>query len=292
MLTSLKSRPSGPDRSPACQTLTNGLPRWTVVLPFYNEVGFLAVTIASLIAQSIWGFDLILVDNGSSDGSALLALQLLASVPHIKTRLLFEPRPGHVHALATGLAAVRTELVATCDADTAYAPDYLARAQANFDTHPEAAAVMAVYIDGHRRDWRARIGRFHKRVAAWLLPRQCHTGGAGQTFRTDALRAAGGYDAARWPFVIKDHELAHQVAKYGEILLDTELWCLPSDRRDDRTNVDWTLVERLAYHLTPFVMKDWLFYKFLARRFTQRGQTDLQLREQPWHEDHEAARVA
>ncbi len=259
-------------------------PRWTVVLPFYNEIGFLAVTIASLIAQSLWGFDLILVDNGSTDGSALLALQLLALCPRINTRLVREPRPGHVHALQTGLAAVHTEFVATCDADTAYAADYLERAGAVFDANPAAAAVMAVYVDPAAPAWRATKTRWHKRIAATLLSRQCHTGGAGQTFRMSALRAAGSYDAARWPYVLKDHELAHRVAKHGDLILDPQLWCTPSDRRSDRTSVDWTLFERLAYHLTPFAAKDWLFYRFLAPRFAARAQTDLRLREQPWRE--------
>jgi glycosyltransferase involved in cell wall biosynthesis len=258
------------------------LSRWTVVLPFYNEIGFLALTIASLIAQSVWGFDLILVDNGSNDGSALLALQLLAMCPRINTRLLFEPKPGHVHALRTGLAAVRTEFVATCDADTVYAPDYLARAQAVLDANPNAASVMAVYIDPAAPAWRAAKTRLHKRIAAMLFPRQCHTGGAGQTFRASALQAAGSYDADIWPYVIKDHELAHRVAKQGRVILDPQLWCTPSDRRSDRTSVDWTLSERIAYHLTPFAAKDWLFYRVLARRFARRAQTDLALREHPW----------
>jgi glycosyltransferase involved in cell wall biosynthesis len=274
--------PIAPPRRAAEAAVTGPMPRWTVVLPFYNEIGFLAVTIASLIAQSLWGFDVILVDNGSNDGSALLALQMLALSPRINTRLLFEPQPGHVHALRTGLAAVRTEFVATCDADTAYAPDYLARAEAVFDTNRDAAAVMAVYIDPAQPAWRTAKTRIHKRIAAMILPRQCHTGGAGQTFRTASLDAAGGYDADIWPYVIKDHELAHRVAKQGRLILDPDLWCTPSDRRSDRTSVDWTLAERIAYHLTPFAAKDWLFYRFLASRFAARAQTDLALRDHPW----------
>jgi hypothetical protein len=141
---------------------------------------------------------------------------------------------------------------------------------------------MAVYIDPAAPAWRAAKTRLHKRTAAAVLPRQCHTGGAGQTFRTAALMAAGGYDADIWPYVLKDHELAHRVAKQGRLRLDPQLWCTPSDRRRDRTSVDWTLGERLAYHLTPFAAKDWLFYRFLARRFAARAQTDLRLRDHPW----------
>ena len=212
------------------------------------------------------------------------SMQLLALCPRINARLLFEPRPGHVHALQAGLAEVRTEFVATCDADTAYAADYLERAGAVFDANPAAAAVMAVYVDPAAPAWRATKTRWHKRIAATLLSRQCHTGGAGQTFRMSALRAAGSYDAARWPYVLKDHELAHRVAKHGDLILDPQLWCTPSDRRSDRTSVDWTLFERLAYHLTPFAAKDWLFYRFLAPRFAARAQTDLRLREHPWRD--------
>ncbi|MEL7488416.1 MAG: glycosyltransferase family 2 protein, partial [Pseudomonadota bacterium] len=58
-----------------------------------------------------------------------------------------------------------------------------------------------------------------------------------------------------------------------------DFWCLASDRRGDRTNVRWTLFERLMYHVTPHRWKDWFFYAFLRPRFEARGLSELKLRD-------------
>ncbi len=122
---------------------------------------------------------------------------------------------------------------------------------------------------------------------AKIWPRQNHTSGAAQCFRTDALKRAGGYDAKQWPYVLKDHELAHRVMKQGFAAMDARLWCTSSARRANRTGVRWTLFERLMYHFTPQAAKDWFFYTFLAGRFTTRGLKDTVLRQRAWEPDTE-----
>jgi len=119
-------------------------------------------------------------------------------------------------------------------------------------------------------------------IVSKILSKQVHTGGFGQTFRTSALRSAGGYASAFWPFVLEDHEVMQRVFKYGRACYDFDLWCTPSNRRADRSTVDWTLTERLLYHATPFALKDWFFYSFLARRFSARGLGQMNLREKTW----------
>jgi len=119
-------------------------------------------------------------------------------------------------------------------------------------------------------------------IVSKILSKQVHTGGFGQAFRTTALRCAGGYSSALWPFMLEDHEVMHRVFKQGNSRYDFNLWCTPSNRRNDRTGVDWTLSEQLLYHATPFVLKDWFFYRFLAGRFGARGMHQVNLREKSW----------
>lgn len=255
--------------------------RWSVVIPVYNEAGFLERTLGSLARQTV-PFRLIIVDNGSTDGCIADARALLAGEA-VDALFLAEATPGQVHALRTGIAAVESEFVAICDADTWYPPDYLASASALFDAGGAGRVAVGAY---QRREYgggaRAALSAAHRLLAARLMPRQNHTSGAAQCFRTQALRDAGGYDPALWPYVLKDHELMHRVLKRGRQAYSHRLWCIPSGRRADRTAVRWTLVERLAYHLTPFSMKDRFFYSFLGRRFEARGQRDTVLRQRSW----------
>ena len=259
--------------------------RWTVVIPCYNEAAFIGATLASLAAQRGATFALVVVDNGSTDGSAALVGDWAAAHPDIAVQLLDEAKPGQVHALRTGLRAVATELVAVCDADTLYPPDYLARAAALFDAGgPATVAVLAHdAVAGREATWAAHSRRWlYSHVIPTLLSGQAHAGGYAHCYRTSALAAAGGYDAAIWPYVVKDHELAHRILKHGRIAYAVDHWCIPSLRRADRKGVRWTLFERILYHATPWAAKDWFFYGFLGPRLRARKQTDVVLRQQSW----------
>ena len=257
--------------------------RWSVVVPYYNERDYLPAMLASLIAQQFSPFRLILVDNASTDGSADLARDILRDTAGITAVYLHEPRPGKINALDCGLAQVDTEFVAFCDADTFYPSHYLARCDEIFAaSKSDVVAVMAGNLSGPPITGAPRRRQIKTMIVSKILSRQAHTGGFGQTFRTAALRSAGGYASALWPFVLEDHEVMQRVFKHGRARFDFDLWCTPSNRRADRSKVDWTLAERLLYHATPFALKDWFFYSFLARRFSARGLGQANLREKTW----------
>ncbi|MDT7934465.1 MAG: glycosyltransferase family 2 protein [Sphingomonadaceae bacterium] len=264
--------------------------RWSVVIPYYNEASGIEATLRCAGEQMGEAFRLILIDNASTDGSEAVCRRVMADYPHVEVEYLREARPGQVHALKRGLDAVRTELVAIWDADTLYPRHYLRQAALCFDRGgPEVAAVMAWLDKGGEGTVRRQLSRVHRLVVSQLWPWQNHTSGPAQTFRTAALRAAGGYDPAIWPFVIKDHELVNRVLKHGRQVYHPQLWCRSSDRRKDRSNVRWTLWERLVYHLHPSRSRDWFFNDYLKPRFVARGQLDTKLRERAWEA---AARVA
>lgn len=254
-----------------------------MVIAFYNEAGFLPSTLASLAAQTLRPLRLILVDNGSTDDSLELAKQFAASCPDIDTRIVREPTPGQVHALAAGLRFVTSPFVAIGDADTIYPPDYLASADAVFAADWQVVAVFAHDSAGAPHSWRERLARkLRDALLIGLARGQTHAGGYGHLFRSDALRAAGGYAPDHWPYVLKDHELVNRVARQGRFGRAPQLWCLPSNRRADRSEVRWTLAERVLYHATPFAAKNWFFYRFLAPRLAGRGLKDIVLRQRSW----------
>lgn len=251
---------------------------WSVLIPFFNERELLPATIAGIAAQTVPA-KLILIDNGSTDGSAAVAVAE-ARARGLDFVCLGEPFPGKVAALSTGLAHATTRWTATCDADTLYPPHYLESA-ATLLRQPGVVVAGAYFVapgsDAATRDARARTIV----LAARLLPRQCHTGGAGQSFCTAALKAAGGFDTGIWNYVLEDHEVIHRMMRRGAMRYAPELWCMPSPRERDRASIRWTLGERLLYSAAAPFAGDWFFYRFLAGRLGRRRLLSDSIRESP-----------
>lgn len=252
---------------------------WTVLIPFFNERDYIAATIASIAAQSV-PLRLILVDNGSTDDGAMAAAA--ACRGHgLEYLLLTEAAPGKVAALRAGLGWVRTRWVATCDADTVYPPHYLAAAGAVLSQPGRVVAgsyFLAPDAGEDERDAKARAFL----TATRLLPRQCHTGGAGQAFCTTTLRVAGGFNVDRWNYVLEDHEIIHRVMRHGTMGHARDLWCCPSPRERDRESIRWTLFERLLYSAAAPWSGDWFFYSFLAARLRARRLSSQRIRERQY----------
>lgn len=256
---------------------------WSVVIPYFNEEDYIRITLDSLLRQTLLPRNLILVNNGSTDASERVCRSATRGARDLSVRFLHEDAPGQVHALEKGIAAVDTDFVAICDADTFYPPHYLALANSIFKKEGRsAAAVMAIDIHAEPNSFPARAKRAKGVAVSRILKNQCHTGGYGMCFATTALCRAGGYSGRLWPYVVKDHELVNRVLKVGRTVYHYDLWCRPSDRRSDRADVRWTLWERLLYHATPYAAKDWYFHEFLTPRLRRRSQFDSALRKRSW----------
>ena len=238
---------------------------WTILLPFFNERDYLVATVTSLANQSR-AAKLILIDNGSTDDGAKI-VRAACDRLGFDYLLVTEPRPGKVAALQQGLGWVRSPYVATCDADTIYPPDYLAAAE-RLLAQDDCVVAGAYFVAPDGSDRAARAVQRLK--TAQFLPRQCHSGGAGQAFRTDILRAVGGFDTARWNFVLEDHEVIHRMMRRGAMRYAQDLWCIPSQRDRDRGSIRWTWLERMLYSATAPWAGDWFFYRFLAARLRRR----------------------
>jgi glycosyltransferase involved in cell wall biosynthesis len=262
--------------------------RWSVVMPVYNEAALLPETLGSLLRQSRRA-RIVVVDNGSSDASKAIVGDL-AAAHDTDLLLLDEPTPGQVHALKRGIDAVASELVAICDADTVYPRDYLARAERLFDSGGERTVAACAWpaVEESGTSLASRLSAAHRLTIMRLLPWQNHVNGGSHCFRTDALRQAGSYDPARWPYVLKDHELMSRVLALGDQAGARDFFCKPSPRRTDRRAVRWTLAERLAYHGTARSRQSAFFSDWLAPRFAARGKTDTVLRQRPWQTAREA----
>jgi glycosyltransferase involved in cell wall biosynthesis len=262
---------------------------FSVVLPYYNEAAYLPATLASWMQQTRLPEQLILVNNGSTDGSDALCRSVLKGRSGLEILFGDEPRPGKIHALEKGCALVRSTFIVLADADTIYPPHYLSLS-ASLAAHlpPGIVALMAIPVYRPPGALASRLKRRALVTLSRLLRKRIFTGGYGQILRADIYRKAGGFSERLWPYVLLDHEILHRMFRYGDSLYHADLWCSPSLRRKDRRSVRWNLLERTLYHAVPFQLKDWFFYRFLGPRFAARGLFSLNLREQPWKTPRES----
>ncbi len=114
------------------------MPRLTVIIIFLNEARFLMEAVASVRAQTLDDWELILVDDGSTDGS-----EEMAQAAADGERIRYICHPDHANrgmsaSRNTGLAAARGEFIAFLDADDVWPPLKLAEQVAIFDASPQA----------------------------------------------------------------------------------------------------------------------------------------------------------
>lgn len=129
----------------------------TVIIPAYNRSAYIDHTVRSVLEQTYPSVELIVIDDGSSDGTyeRLQAygdrIQLLTHEGHANK--------GQSAALNLGLKAARGEYIAILDSDDYWAPDKLERQVAYLEAHPD---IGLVYCNGYHVDAEGReLHPFH-----------------------------------------------------------------------------------------------------------------------------------
>ncbi len=108
--------------------------RCTVLMPVYNSEPYLVEAIQSILTQTFQDFHLLIIDDGSTDGS----LEIARSFTDERITVLSnETNQGLVATLNQGLASIQTEYIARMDADDIAVPDRLERQITMMDAHPE-----------------------------------------------------------------------------------------------------------------------------------------------------------
>jgi len=112
--------------------MSSGAPRVSVVLPAYNAEAYLPEAVASILGQTYADFELIALDDGSTDGTAAW----LDSVRDPRVRVLHQQNIGLALTLNKGIGLARGAYIARQDADDISRPERLAKQVAYMDAHP------------------------------------------------------------------------------------------------------------------------------------------------------------
>lgn len=122
---------------------------FSVVIPLYNKEGCIVKTLDSVLAQSFDDFEVIVVDDGSTDGS----VAFVKAVQDPRIKLISQKNGGPSSARNTGIRAAQGEMVAFIDADDIWMPDYLREMNSLIEEYPDAVIFGMNYgvIKGNRK---------------------------------------------------------------------------------------------------------------------------------------------
>jgi GT2 family glycosyltransferase len=199
-------------------------PAVSVVIPNWNGRRWLGQCLDALAAQELAPAEVIVVDNGSEDGS----LAYLHSAHPSVSLLELGTNTGFAHAANRGLEHADSELVALVNTDVVLAPDWLARMSRTLLADPSAAAAAGkmlslsdpavVYDAGDilRRDGACeQRGRFMRDDGRWDRPGEVFGACAGAAlYRRSMVRSLGGFDERYFAY-LEDVDLALGIRRAG-----------------------------------------------------------------------------
>lgn len=214
-------------------------PPVTIIVPAYNEEAVIQPAIRSLLEMDYPAYEILVVDDGSTDATYERAAELEGRYGGVSVRVVSKANAGKANALNTGIALARTPFVLCMDGDSRLGADTLRAAMRHF-TDPRVGAVAGNVKVVNRNNLWTRMQALEyieglnmaRRAQGFMRVVNIIPGPIG-IFRRDALTAVGGYDAdtfaedadltlklmtAGWHIVYEDRAIAWTEAP--EALLD------------------------------------------------------------------------
>jgi cellulose synthase/poly-beta-1,6-N-acetylglucosamine synthase-like glycosyltransferase len=195
--------------------LTDGTPLVTVIVPAYNEEKAIGKTVDALLELSYINKEIIIVDDGSTDGTFKVAKK------HAKndfTRVVTKPNGGKWDALNTGIILAKGEFIICIDADTLLDPIAIQNLIKHF-SDPKIAAVAGNVKVGNRRGLLTKLQaleyvvgiNLHRRSEASLQNVTVVPGPIG-AFRASVLKEIGLFEGDTFA---EDADITFRILKAG-----------------------------------------------------------------------------
>jgi peptidoglycan-N-acetylglucosamine deacetylase len=202
----------------------------SVIIPARNEEKYIESCINSVKSQDFTEYEIIVVDNGSTDKTAEIAKNLGA-------RVVPEPTAGLPKARETGRIVANADLLVYLDADMIIQQSYLSTLYRFFEENPKVVAISNPYLfyDGNRRIkvlekfiFKILFPIFHRLLRVLKLPRTLMGGNFAVRKRT--LEEIGGFNKDI-EFYGEDVDISKRISKKGDIAFIENLYSLTSARR-------------------------------------------------------------
>lgn len=172
----------------------------SVVIPAFNSERYLPIAMDSALGQTLQDHEVIVVDDGSTDGTGRIADDYQHRHPG-RVRVIHQPNAGLAEARNTAIRIARGRYLALLDSDDAWLPHHLSQCVAHLEAHPGCGLVHANIqrIDGDgkplgvpRRQWGSDASQ------AWdrLFVRDEHVSCCTTVFRKEVIDRVGAFDHA------------------------------------------------------------------------------------------------
>ncbi|MBZ5645253.1 MAG: glycosyltransferase, partial [Acidobacteriia bacterium] len=209
---------AGPTDHPDFQPLVS------VLIPAYNEADVIVYTVNSALESDYPKLEVIVIDDGSTDGTAELLDDQFGRNPAV--RVIHQTNQGKPAALSHALAEASSGILVTIDADTAVEPDAVSKLVRHF-VNPRVGAVAGNVKVGNRISWLTRWQALEYVTSQNLEKRAFDllncipvVPGALSAWRAEAINEAGGFSAET---VAEDTDLTITIRRAGwDITYDEE----------------------------------------------------------------------
>jgi len=174
-------------RQPGPEVQRSRAPRVSVITPVYNAGKYLRQALRSVAAQTYSDYEMVIVDDGSTDPTTLAVLAEAAREPWVTCHRT--DRGGPAAARNHAIERSRGAYIVPLDADDYFAPTYLEETVRVLEACPDIGVVYAWigFVGGHRGTW--RTGRFSIPEILCYCP--LHVTGL---YRREVWEDVGGYD--------------------------------------------------------------------------------------------------
>jgi glycosyltransferase involved in cell wall biosynthesis len=190
-------------------------PLVSVVMPAYNSASFISAAIESILVQTHPGFELLVIDDGSTDGTGAIVQNYARGEPRI--RLIARDHLGLVNSLNFGLQQATGSYLARLDADDRAFPTRLEKQLACLESHPERVIVGSACQLMTRDDVPIRLDFMPESDTAvrWHNLFHCPFIHSSVMLRLETLRTNRlEYDPAMQ--AAEDYELWSRLLRYGQ----------------------------------------------------------------------------
>jgi glycosyltransferase involved in cell wall biosynthesis len=202
-------------------TTLDSPPLVTVITPTHNRRNKVLRAVESVLAQSVTRFEHIVVDDGSTDGTAAA----LAEIRDPRLIYVGAKWRGANAARNAGIERARAPIVSFLDSDDVYLPGRLERTLARFEENPSLEVLISSFVSmkGNRStkcvNREALLGKTALERA--LVSQTIFIAGSAITARHESLLAIGGYDSDITR--MQDRELLLRFARRGGALLTADI---------------------------------------------------------------------